>query len=88
MRKILLLPFFFLFCASLFSQKVQTRSDAFFYENKGQIINQDGKECPDIKYLFTSNGLNVQIKNAGFSYDVYEVQKTLKRYLIRSNRIL
>src|SRR5690606_10700941 len=30
-------------------------------------------------YLFTSNGLNVQIKNQGFSYDVYEVEKTLKK---------
>lgn len=51
-----------------------------FYENKGQIINQNGNPNPDVKYLLNSPGLNVQIKEHGFSYDVYETErKELKR---------
>lgn len=37
------------------------------------------KKNPNVKYLFQSNGLNVQIKKEGFSYDVYEVKKSLKK---------
>lgn len=79
MKKPLLLAFFFSISALLFSQNIQTSSNAFFYENKGQIIDQEGKENPNVKYLFQSNGLNVQIKKEGFSYDVYEVKKSLKK---------
>lgn len=79
MKKNLLLAFFFSISALLFSQNIQTSSNAFFYENKGQIIDQEGKENPNVKYLFQSNGLNVQIKKEGFSYDVYEVKKSLKK---------
>ena len=46
-----------------------------FIENKGQIIDQKGKENKDVKYLLNTNGLNVQLRNNGFSYDVYEVEK-------------
>ena len=67
MKKPLLLAFFFSISALLFSQNIQTSSIAFFYENKGQIIDQEGKENPNVKYLFQSNGLNVQIKKEGFS---------------------
>lgn len=79
MKKPLLLAFFFSISALLFSQNIQTSSNAFFYENKGQIIDQEGKENPHVKYLFQSNGLNVQIKKEGFSYDIYEVKKSLKK---------
>lgn len=79
MIKSLLLVFFFSLSSLLFSQNIQRNSNAFFYENKGQITDQEGKENPNVKYLFQSNGLNVQIKKDGFSYDVYEVKKTLKK---------
>ena len=46
-----------------------------FKENKGQIIDQKGKPNPDVKYLLNTNGLNVQIKKSGFSYDIYETKK-------------
>jgi gliding motility-associated-like protein len=65
----LLLSFSFL----SFGQK-QT-STIGFIENKGQIIDQKGKENKDVKYLLNTNGLNVQLRNNGFSYDVYEVEK-------------
>ncbi|WP_312902824.1 hypothetical protein [Chryseobacterium taichungense] len=67
MRKILFLLTFFS-CISIFSQKkTPANNDYFFYENKGQIVDQDGKENPNVKYLFLSNGLNVQLKQNGFS---------------------
>lgn len=46
-----------------------------FKENKGQIIDQKGKPNSDVKYLLNTNGLNVQIKTNGFSYDIYETKK-------------
>ncbi|MDH6254045.1 gliding motility-associated-like protein [Chryseobacterium sp. H1D6B] len=77
MRKIL---FFFTLVSSCltFSQnKLQKNNEYYFYENKGQIVDQDGKQNIDIKYLFHSAGLNVQLRSNGFSYDIYETKKTV-----------
>lgn len=61
----------------LFGQKnFQKNNECYFYENKGQIVDQDGKPNDKVKFLFHSNGLNVQLRKGGFSYDVYEVKKT------------
>ena len=79
MKKLFLFYFFFTLTSTLFSQNLKSDPDHFFYENKGQMVDQKGKANHDVKYLFQSNGLNVQIKNNGFSYDVYEVKKTLKK---------
>lgn len=77
MKKILFL-FSIISCAFLFGQKnFQKNSEYYFYENKGQIVDQNGKENPDVKYLFHSAGLNVQLRSNGFSYDVYETKKTI-----------
>lgn len=65
--------YFLLFTSHLFSQS-KTQSIGF-KENKGQIIDQKGKSNTAVKYLLNSNGLNVQLKKNGFSYDVYEVNK-------------
>ncbi len=46
-----------------------------FKENKGQIIDQDGKLNDAVKYLLNTRGLNVQLRKQGFSYDVYELKK-------------
>ena len=46
-----------------------------FKENKGQILDQNGKPNDAVKYLLNSSGLNVQIKTNGFSYDIYETKK-------------
>ncbi|MDF2552428.1 MAG: hypothetical protein K0R77_1703 [Chryseobacterium sp.] len=77
MRKILFV--FTLFCCTfLFGQKkFQKNNEYHFYENKGQIIDQDGNENKNVKYLYHSAGLNVQLRSNGFSYDVYETKKTL-----------
>jgi len=47
-----------------------------FKENKGQIRDQKGKSNNAVKYLLNTNGLNVQLRRNGFSYDIYEVKKT------------
>lgn len=79
MKKLLLFLFLISFSTALLSQKFKNSSNAFFYENKGQIIDQNGNENPAVKYLFNAAGINVQLKNEGFSYDVYEVENTLKK---------
>jgi gliding motility-associated-like protein len=68
------LLFFFLLIA--FSSSAQKRKQTIgFKENKGQIIDQNGKQNDAVKYLLNSRGLNVQLKKNGFSYDVYETKK-------------
>ncbi|WP_286969131.1 T9SS type B sorting domain-containing protein [Flavobacterium sp. UBA4854] len=56
-----------------FSQN--TTQSIGFKENKGQIVDQKGKSNASVLYLLNSNGLNVQLKKNGFSYDIYEVKK-------------
>lgn len=58
---------------NLFSQN--NNHSIGFIENKGQIVDQKGKANDAVKYLLNTNGLNVQIRNNGFSYDVYETKK-------------
>lgn len=75
MKKIYFLAIFFISCF-LFGQKnFNPKNNFYFYENKGQIVDQNGKQNPNVKYLFNSSGINVQIKKSGFSYDVYEIEK-------------
>jgi len=68
-----LLFLFFLIAAQLFSQN--KNQSIGFKENKGQIIDKKGKSNISVLYLLNSNGLNVQLKKNGFSYDIYEVKK-------------
>ncbi len=42
-----------------------------FYENKGQIADQNHKPNPAVKYLLSSHGFDVQLRQTGFSYDTY-----------------
>ena len=63
------LLFFFIFS---FSQK--NKNTIGFIENKGQIIDQNNQENKSVLYLLNTNGLNVQLRKNGFSYDVYEVK--------------
>ncbi|SEG41001.1 gliding motility-associated C-terminal domain-containing protein [Halpernia humi] len=81
--------FLFLYFGFYFSQnKIKKDLPYNFYENKGQIIDQNGKENSAVKYLFNSGGLNVQIKKDGFSYDVYEVKKTKNKQFEKNKNLL
>lgn len=69
-----ILLFYLITSSLLFSQN--KKQSIGFIENKGQIIDQKGKSNAEVKYLLNSNGLNVQLKKNGFSYDVYEVKNS------------
>ena len=49
-------------------------SSSGFIENKGQFYNQDYKPNPDVLYLFSSPGFNLQLRRTGFSYDTYTME--------------
>ena len=72
--------FFLLLPLLLFSQsKFSTSRNMGFMENKGQIHDQDYQPNPDVKYLLNlNNGLNVQLRKNGFSYDTYIIERTKK----------
>lgn len=49
-----------------------------YTENKGQIIDQNNKPNPIVKYLYNGSGLNVQLRANGFSYDTYTIERKPK----------
>ncbi|SDE61189.1 Por secretion system C-terminal sorting domain-containing protein [Dyadobacter soli] len=44
---------------------------AGFIENKGQLVDQDGKPNSGVKYLLQNGPLKVQLRHSGFSYDTH-----------------
>lgn len=73
LRTFNVLIFYFL-CSLSFAQTSHVNG---FFENKGQVVDQNGKPNDKVKFLLSTPGLNVQLRQSGFSYDVYERQ--LKR---------
>ncbi|MEI7727477.1 MAG: SBBP repeat-containing protein, partial [Bacteroidota bacterium] len=49
-----------------------------FIENKGQIIDQFYKPNPGVLYLLNTQGLNVQLRETGFSYDLYRISDQIE----------
>ncbi|MFA9212221.1 MAG: SBBP repeat-containing protein [Candidatus Methylacidiphilales bacterium] len=49
-----------------------------FIENKGQIIDQNNNPNPSVLYLYNGNGLRVQLRKDGFSYEIINTIKTPK----------
>lgn len=57
---------------SLFFGAFQAQNACGFIENKGQILDQSGSCANDVAFLLPlGNGLNVQLRHSGFSYDTY-----------------
>ncbi len=52
-------------------QKPADLEKSGFYENKGQIVDQNYKPNSDVNYLFSSKDFNVALRQTGFSYDTY-----------------
>jgi hypothetical protein len=52
-----------------------------FIENKGQIIDKNNNPNPNVLYLYNGNGLRVQFRKEGFSYEVINTVKTPKTNL-------
>jgi hypothetical protein len=52
-------------------EKMSQNNSYGFVENKGQVHDQNNKPINTVKYLLSTNGLNVQLKANSFSYDTY-----------------
>lgn len=48
-----------------------------FIKNQGQIIDQYGNPNDSVLFLLNTKGLNIHLKQNGFSYDVYQPQKKI-----------
>lgn len=66
--------FLFILFYSIISFGQKNSKTIGFIENKGQIIDQKGKENKAVLYLLNTPGLNIQLKKNAFSYDVYETK--------------
>jgi hypothetical protein len=60
-----------------FSCLRSTGQETGFIENKGQIIDQNGNANHEVLYLLHQRGVNIQVKNNGFSYDCYRLQQSV-----------
>jgi hypothetical protein len=69
----------FSFAAKPVAKTKRNVSATGFIQNKGQIIDQNNNPNPAVKYLYHGNGLNVQLKANGFSYDTYTIEKKVKQ---------
>jgi hypothetical protein len=64
-----------LICApTLFGARTYASPPTGFMENRGQVIDQDGRPHATVRYLLHRPGLNLQLRERGFSYDVYAVE--------------
>jgi gliding motility-associated-like protein len=80
-KSISILVLYFGLCSNGFTQN----KSEYFVENKGQIITQRNQPNSDVLFLFSSKGMNVQLKKNGFSYDLFDLNN--KTSNIRTNRI-
>ncbi len=48
---------------------------SLYIENKGQIGDQHGKPNHDVRFVILRSGLNIQLRQNGFSYDSYTVDR-------------
>ncbi|MEI6595670.1 MAG: hypothetical protein WCO28_08895, partial [Bacteroidota bacterium] len=77
MNKLFLLFSFLMFTTGLFAGTINkpVKSQYGFIENKGQIIDQNNQLNSSVLYLYNGNGLHVQLKQSGFSYEVWKMAK-------------
>jgi gliding motility-associated-like protein len=78
-KRVFEIVLFLMLCSAFpsFSQKNGAHLSFGFIQNKGQVIDQNNKKNERVKYLFpTGKGMNVQLKQDGFSYDFYRLNKS------------
>lgn len=80
MNKLILLSVFIFVATISFSSGINkpVSSQYGFIENKGQIIDQNNQLNPSVLYLYNGNGLHVQLKQSGFSYEVIKTESKPK----------
>jgi PKD repeat protein len=55
-----------------FTKEVIPSLNGQFIENKGQIVDQNGKARPDVKYVFCAPGFKAAFMENGISYELYK----------------
>jgi gliding motility-associated-like protein len=76
-----------LLCVSNTCLLAQNMGPHGFMANEGQVVDQENRTNTSVKYLLSAqNGLNVQVRAKGFSYDTYQVQQaTAKNQVWEAN---
>lgn len=63
------------FCLFLFLSltyfPASSNEPAGFIENKGQLVDQYGLPNPDVLFLYSGNGVRVQLRRSGYSYELF-----------------
>jgi hypothetical protein len=77
-NKVLLCVGLFLtvYCFQLTAAKTNYLPKAFI-ENKGQILNQHHKANNDVLFMYTGNGIKIQLRRSGYSYELFNVNNLL-----------
>ncbi|MFW5662932.1 MAG: hypothetical protein ACOCZW_04325 [Bacteroidota bacterium] len=60
------------------SPKDRIQEDVYrpaYFENKGQLYDQNKKPRPDILYFYGNKGLKIHLKQNSFSYELYREKK-------------
>ena len=68
MRGVVIFLTLFILPCELYPQKTQLNFT--FLENKGQVIDQNNNPSPSVLFLLPAQGMNVQLRRCGFSYDL------------------
>jgi len=76
-RKIYLLVVL-LFALMIMQKNVLAQNQTGFIENKGQIVNQNYEPNNNVKFLLCNGNMNIQLRNQGFSYDIFKNEITEK----------
>ncbi|MES2681218.1 MAG: SBBP repeat-containing protein, partial [Bacteroidota bacterium] len=67
---------FALMPAMVFSSETKTSfAQGGFLENKGQILNQDNNNNENVLFLYTGNGVKVQLRKTGYSYELFSLNE-------------
>lgn len=65
--------FFTILCSPATSSKTNTFPSAFI-ENKGQILDQNHAHNRDVLFMYTGNGIKVQLRRSGYSYELFNAE--------------
>lgn len=51
------------------------RTNGYFIENKGQLLDQNGSPNADVLFLATGPGFRVQLRRTGYSYELFSAEE-------------
>lgn len=68
---------------SMMGQKEVFNASSGFVENKGQIHDQNGVPNDSVLFLFQSNGVKLQLRSEGFSYELWSLNEQTGQYVTK-----